>query len=107
MPTTKRLYGYNTNDDARRQATNPSVQAIGEVLPVHATANARRFRGPGANGMWSAHVVVTAVAGATSALTVWYSNLPDPDPTVDAQWSEVTAITDVDLTALGGTMLSA
>lgn len=71
---------------------------------VHATSNARKFKGPKNGGRWSAHVNVTAASGATSAMTFGYSNLPDPDPAVDAHWKD-SGVTSIDLTATGVTFV--
>ena len=44
-------------------------------------------------------IVRNAEGGVTtSALTLWYSNLPNPDPTVDSDWVQDTTFTTIDLT---------
>jgi hypothetical protein len=37
---------------------------------------------------------------------VWYSNLPNPDPTVDAHWVQDTGITSIDLSVVANTFLN-
>ena len=100
-----RLYGGAADTDGRQVAGSTS-QRVAEALTVSATANARMFHGPKVNGHWSAFIRNVSASGATSALTVWYSNLPDPDPTSDADWVQDTSITSIDLTVVGNTFLN-
>lgn len=79
------IYGGSaTGDQPARAATNPTVQKIGELLAV--ATYGRRARGPRKGGRFSLHGAMTGAAGAGSALTIGYSNLMDPDPTVDGDW---------------------
>lgn len=64
------------------------------------------MKGPKGSGNWSAHIGNLVASGATSALTVWYSNLPEPDVTNDAHWVQDIGIAAVDLTAVANTMIS-
>lgn len=89
--------GAAAGDQAARASTNPSTQLVGETLSV--ATHGRRVRGPRSNGLFSYHAAMTAVGGAGSAFTVWYSNLPDPDPAVDGHWVD-SGIAPVALTAL-------
>jgi hypothetical protein len=93
----RRLFGLSS-DSGARAAGDGINQMVGETLPVGTTA--RMFQGPigGGSGAWSAHVRVTSAAGAASAMTFGYSNLPNPDVTDDTHWED-SGITPVDLTA--------
>ena len=103
--TTYRIYGGAADTDGRQQASD-TTQRQPETLQVSATANARMFKGPKANGHWSMFFRNVTASGATSTLTIWYSNLPNPDPTSDADWVQDASIAAVDLTAVGNTMLN-
>lgn len=92
-----RVFGGATTDQAARAAGNPSDQAVGEVLAV--TTTSRRVKGPRKNGHFSYHLSVTEASGGASALTIWYSNLPNPDPDNDAHWVQDTTIGSIALTA--------
>lgn len=92
-----RVFGGATTDQATRASGNTSDQAVGEVLAVATTS--RKVKGPRRNGHFSYHLSVTEASGGASALTVWYSNLPDPDPDVDAHWVQDTTIGSIALTA--------
>jgi hypothetical protein len=102
--TAVRVFGGATTDSSARSSTNPSDQGVGELLSVGTTA--RRVKGPKKNGHFGYHARVTSAAGAASAMTVWYSNLPSPDPTADADWVQDTTITSLDMTATGGTFVN-
>lgn len=79
-----------------RPLNNPTDQDASETLAV--ATHYRKFPGPSGLGEWSYHVNPTSAAGAASALTFWYSNLPDPDPTNAAHWVD-SGISSIDLTA--------
>jgi hypothetical protein len=71
------------------------------------TANCSRMvRGPRANGHYSAQVIVGAGSAPVATLTVWYSNLPDPDPTNDAHWVQDANITGINLATVVNTMIN-
>jgi hypothetical protein len=89
---------YGCADQQTRSHSDPNSQTVPETLTVSATANARKFKGPKRNGHLSIQWTNVTASGATSAATVWYSNLPEPDPTVDAHWWQDTGITSIDLT---------
>lgn len=95
---TKRLYGTTVGDQAARAQLGTSNQSELETLTVSATANARSFKGPQRNGHFSMHIRNGTASGATSNLTLWYSNLPNPDPAVDTDWVQDTTFTTIDLT---------
>lgn len=88
-----------------RELLNPGDQAVAESLAVG--THRRVFPGPGAvEQSWSYHLNPVSAAGATSALNFFYSNLPNPDPTVAAHWvdSGITAINLTVTTPLHGTV---
>lgn len=99
----RRTYGVSSIEDERNRSTNETSQAQAETLSVSATANNRRFRMPRGGGHFSLHTRVGSASGATSALTVWYSNLPNPDVTDDTHWVQDTSITAIDLTVANTT----
>lgn len=68
-----------------RSVTDAAGQKQGETV---AASTGRRFVGPVKNGCGSAHLIVGA--GITGSITVWYSNLPDPDETADGDWVQET-----------------
>lgn len=78
------IYGGTPGDQAARASTNPSTQTQGETLAVNSYG--RRARGPRKGGRFSFHGAAPSAGGAGSQLTIGYSLLPDPDPTLDAHW---------------------
>jgi hypothetical protein len=91
----RRIFGGKSADG--NIAWNTANQADGEALAVGTVR--RVFKGPqGFGGFWSYHGKVTSVAGATSTVKFYYSNLPDPDPTNSAHWVD-SGITAWDLTS--------
>lgn len=80
-----------------RPLLNETDQAVAETLAVGTTR--RVFKGPVGDGAhWSYHISVVSAAGATSALTFKYSNLPNPDPTNADHWVD-SGISPIDLNA--------
>jgi hypothetical protein len=63
---------------------NTQSQEDGETLAI--AAHKRMFKGPTVNGNFSIHGRMTTAAGAASALKLYYSNLPNPDPTNANHW---------------------
>ncbi len=94
--TVHRIFGHP--DAIGRLNVEANGQTLAETLAVGTTA--RRFRGPKANGHFSIHARVASAAGATSVLTFWYSNLPDPDVDTEGHWVQDTGIADIDLTSV-------
>lgn len=95
-----RIYGGDGTGDAE-----PSTQARPETLTAGQVYR-RRFLGPKAGGRYSLHVLVDTQGGASSAATVWYSNLPDPDLTSDNDWVQDSVVGTIDLSAAGGVFKS-
>lgn len=82
-----------------RPLCNPAQQATAESLAV----GTHRRVIPGPAGLpgtpwWSYHIDVVSVGGASSALNILYSWLPNPDPTDATHW-EASGITALALTA--------
>lgn len=79
----KMLYG-GPGDDLARASAGSNHQLIQEQL---VTTVGRASKGPqDGQGHWSFHVIVGAGSSPVGTLTVWYSNLPNPDPNIDAHW---------------------
>lgn len=97
----QRLYGGMPSGDQQVQQGNYSAQnqGIAEVL-VPATYR-RMIEGPRGTGHFSLNVFVDSAGGAASALTVFYSNLPNPSLANDNDWTASTVITSTDLTVPG------
>lgn len=96
----KRIYGgkVSQGDASALAQFNATNQLDGEPLQVSTTANNRRLKGPKRTGHFSYFVRNGAASGAGSTFTVWYSNLPDPDPTNDTHWVQDASIASIDLT---------
>lgn len=92
-----RVFGGGVTDQGSRAFTNPSNQAVAEVLAVATTS--RKVRGPRSNGHFSYHLSITEASAGASAITVWYSNLPNPDETDDTHWVQDTTIGSIALTS--------
>lgn len=93
----RRIFGGKSGDaedGARRW--NAANQVDGEALGV--ATHSRMFKGPQRNGNWSYQAKATSAAGAASTLKFYYSDLPNPDPTVAAHWVD-SGITAIDLTS--------
>lgn len=93
-----RVFGGGPTDQETRAASNPSNQAVAEVLAVATTS--RMVKGPKRNGHFSYHLSVTEASGGASAITLWYSNLPYPDVTNDAHWVQDTTVGSIALTGV-------
>lgn len=77
-------------------STDPAAMAQGEPLGV--ATHSRKLRGPRqADG----HFGFTLIPSGTfsASMTVWYSHLPNPDPTVAAHWFQDTDLGTITLTA--------
>lgn len=96
--TVSRLFG-GPGDEAGRLSAGPTTERVGETISA---TTSRRMKGPQRNGHYSFHGKVTSAFGATSTLTIWYSNLPNPDGTSDADWVQDTSIAAIDLTSTNG-----
>lgn len=97
---TQMIFG-GPGDAIARSQVGESIQRVPESL---AATTRRNFRGPKASGHLSIHAIVDSSAGVTSAtgLTLWYSNLRNPDPTSDTDWVQDTTVgTIIALTGTG------
>lgn len=77
---------------------SPAAQLDGETLAVATTS--RKVKGPQRGGHFSFFGRVTEASAGASSLTVWYSNLPEPDATNDAHWVQDATIGSIALTAV-------
>lgn len=104
----KRIYGLTADTTelgpALRASPSASTQMVPEVLPVATTS--RKFKGPQRNGHFSVHIMCTEAGAGGSGVTVWYSNLPEPDVTNDAHWVQDATIGTVALTAAANFFLN-
>ena len=84
-------------DQASRAGNSTASQDDGEVVTTAGIS--RRVKSPRANGHFSYHARVTE-ASAGGAITVWYSNLPNPDVDTDDNWVQDTTIGSLVLTGV-------
>ncbi len=96
----KKLFGGVNTDQAARVMSGKNAQAQTENI---ATTTSRVMKGPQKNGHFSLHVQVAAGSAPVGTLTVWYSNLPEPDPDNDAHWVVDTTVTSIDLSVVANT----
>lgn len=98
------LFGGAIGDDQNaRSSAGSKHQNIGENIAV---TTSRLFHGPQVNGHYSLHVKVAAGAAPVGTLTVWYSNLPNPDPTADADWVLDASVTSIDMAVVANTFVN-
>jgi len=98
----KMLFGAGSDATARASAGS-NHQLIPELVAV---TTGRASVGPqDGQGHWSFHVIVGAGTAPVGTLTVWYSNLPNPDPQIDAHWvlSGAETGTAIDLAVVANT----
>lgn len=89
----KMLFGADGTQNARASG-GANHQLIPESI---VTTTSRITRGPQRFGQWSAQAFVGAGTAPVGTLTVWYSNLPNPNPDLDAHWSPIAGIASIDL----------
>jgi hypothetical protein len=102
----KMLFGAG-GDQLARSSAGSNHQLIPELLT---TTTSRAVIGPqsDSNG-YSVHVVVGTGTSPVGTLSIQYSNLPNPDPAVDAHWGPNdpnafgTATPTLDLSVAGST----
>jgi hypothetical protein len=98
------LFGGTVGGDQPGRASGGSAhQNISES--VVATTR-RSIKGPQRNGHYSLHVKNAAGSAPVGNLTVWYSNLPNPDLTSDADWVQDTTVTSIDLSVVANTFVN-
>lgn len=78
--------GANLTNINVNQTISVNNQLQAETVGVGSTR--RTIAGPNAGGRFSLQVFVDSAAGATSTLTVWYSNLTAPSTTDDTAWTQ-------------------
>lgn len=95
-----RIYGGMPSGDVLvQQAAGPSNAGVSETVAVGTSR--RSFMGPKIGGHFSLQLFVDSAAGATSTMTVWYSNHPNPSVANDNDWTQDASITAFDLTLTG------
>jgi len=98
------LYGGAAGDDPLARASGGSKhQNIAESIT---TTTRRTMKGPQRNGHFSFHVKNGTGSSPVGNLTVWYSDLPNPDVTSDADWVQDTTITAIDLSVVANTFVN-
>lgn len=101
----KCIFGRSVTDDVRARSQGGSnAQTIKEQVTADTS---RVIKGPQRGGHFSYHLSVGAGSAPVGTLTVWYSNLPNPDPTSDADWVQDTTIGSVDLSVVANTFQNA
>lgn len=86
---TRRIFGHGNQVDPSGINQNKEE--------TFAATTSRVMKGPRVGGHFSFHAKVGAGAGGPAgALTVWYSNLPNPNPDTDADWVQDSAIASID-----------
>jgi hypothetical protein len=88
-----------------RSAPDGNTQAAPESLTA---TTRRRLKGPRMGGHFSVHAIVdSSTATSATGLTLWYSNVPDPDLTTDTDWKQDTTVgTIIALTAAGSAFVN-
>lgn len=94
-----KVFGGPANDAGKPfPHQSPAAQLQGETLAVATTS--RKIKGPQVNGHYSFFYRITEASAGASAMTVWYSNLPEPDETIDSHWDQDLTIGSIALTAI-------
>lgn len=100
----KCLFGRTVGaDQAARAMSGSNAQTVGENVT---STTSRSTKGPQGGDHFSYHLKVGAGSSPVGTLTVWYSNLPEPDPAVDAHWVQDTDIGSVDLSVVANTFVN-
>lgn len=98
----KMLFGAG-GDQLARSSAGANHQTIPELLTATTSRVTTGPQGTSANA-YSFHAIVAAGTAPVGTLTVWYSNLPNPDPTNDAHWVQDTGVTAIDLAVVANTL---
>lgn len=87
MHTTKMMFGGAAGgDQSARGNASKNNQTVGETVTV---TTGRRMKGPkNHTGLASFHLINGAGSSPVGTLTMSLSNLPDPDPAVEAHWHD-------------------
>ena len=100
----KCLFGRTVSpDQAARALAGSAAQTLGENITA---TTSRKTKGPQLNGHYSYHAIVGAGSSPVGTLTIWYSNLVDPDETNDAHWVQDAAIASLDLSVVANTFVN-
>ena len=101
---TKCIFGRTINNDPpARSMSGANAQRVRELV---AGTESRVTKGPQLNGHFSFHVSIAAGVAPAGTLTVWYSNLPNPDPTLDGDWVLDPAIPAINLAVVANTFVN-
>ncbi len=107
LTASRRVFGGKPATANGTQADDLNTNTVNQLQAESITATTgRMIKGPRANGHYSAHVIVGTGTSPVGTLDVWYSNLPDPDPTNDAHWVKDSSVTDIDLSAAATKMIN-
>lgn len=98
------LYGGSATADANARASGGAQHQ--NILESVILTQRRTMKGPTRNGHFSLHVKNGAGSSPVGNLTVWYSNLPNPDASADTDWVQDTTITTVDLSIVANTFIN-
>ena len=90
-------------DQAARALAGSAAQTLGENVAV---TTSRKTKGSQRNGHYSYRAIVGAGSSPVGTLTIWYSNLVDPDVTNDAHWVQDAAIASLDLSVVANTFVN-
>ena len=82
---TRMLFG-GPGDDLGRASAGANHQLIPELIAAGSIIG-RAIVGPqDSSSVYSVHAIVGAGTAPVGTLSIWYSNLPNPDPNIDAHW---------------------
>jgi hypothetical protein len=85
-------------EQAARAMSGSNAQTQGENITATV---ARETKGPQRGAHMSYHGIIGAGSAPSASLSVWYSNLPDPDVTNDNHWVLDASIAAQSLNAAG------
>lgn len=97
----KMLFG-GPGDDFGRASGGSNHQLIPESI-VASTGRATLGPQNGLSNAISVHVIVSAGSSPVGTLTMWESNLPNPDPNNDAHWVQNAGFAAIDLSVVANT----
>lgn len=97
------MFGVDGTDLSMHVAGS-NHQNVAETFTV---TKSRLIVGPRRSGHFSAHIKVGAGSSPVGTLTVWYSNLPNPDVTNDNDWVLDTNIASINLATPANTFIAA
>lgn len=96
----KMLFGAG-GDQAALASAGSNHQLIPELITT--TIGRAVVGAQDGNAFYSFHAIVAAGTAPVGTLTVWYSNLPNPDPANDAHWVQDAGVAAIDLAVVANT----